>query len=121
MSATKRRLDNHCPSNHTNGSGLPDGNIFRPKIPIWVHFVGAWNGKSWYTLRPFGIGILWPLGNLVAIWYIFPRFGMLCQEKSGQPGMDLPTRQKSCSSAKSLVSESGHVLQKTPGKKQTKC
>jgi hypothetical protein len=22
----------------------------------------------------------------VAIWYIFPRFGMLCQEKSGNPG-----------------------------------
>jgi hypothetical protein len=23
--------------------------------------------------------ILCPFGNLVAIWYIFPRFGILCQ------------------------------------------
>jgi hypothetical protein len=28
---------------------------------------------------------LWPFGNVVAIWYIFPRFGILCQEKSGNP------------------------------------
>jgi hypothetical protein len=28
---------------------------------------------------------LWPFGNVVAIWYIFPRFGILCQEKSGIP------------------------------------
>jgi hypothetical protein len=33
--------------------------------------------------------ILWPFVNLVAIWYIFPRFGQLCQEKSGNPGLDL--------------------------------
>jgi hypothetical protein len=26
-------------------------------------------------LRPFGIHILYPLGNLVVSWYIFPRFG----------------------------------------------
>jgi hypothetical protein len=29
--------------------------------------------------------ILWLFGNLVAIWYIFPRFGKLCQEQSGNP------------------------------------
>jgi beta-lactamase regulating signal transducer with metallopeptidase domain len=29
--------------------------------------------------------ILWPFGNLVAILYIFLRFGTLCQEKSGNP------------------------------------
>jgi hypothetical protein len=23
--------------------------------------------------------------NVVVIWYIFPRFGILCQEKSGNP------------------------------------
>jgi hypothetical protein len=33
----------------------------------------------WNILRPFG--------NLVAIWYISPRFGTLCQEKSGNPGL----------------------------------
>jgi hypothetical protein len=31
----------------------------------------------WYILRP--------LGNLVVIWYIFTRFGLLRQEKSGNP------------------------------------
>jgi hypothetical protein len=31
--------------------------------------------------------ILWPFGNVVAIWYIFPRFGLLCREKSGNPGL----------------------------------
>jgi hypothetical protein len=29
--------------------------------------------------------ILWLFGNLLAIWYILPRFGILCQEKSGNP------------------------------------
>jgi hypothetical protein len=29
--------------------------------------------------------MLWPFGNVVVIWYIFPRFGILCQEKSGNP------------------------------------
>jgi hypothetical protein len=32
--------------------------------------------------------IFWPFGKIVAIWYIFPRFGTLCQEKSGNPGLD---------------------------------
>jgi hypothetical protein len=27
--------------------------------------------------------ILWPFGNVVVIWYIFPLFGILHQEKSG--------------------------------------
>jgi hypothetical protein len=28
---------------------------------------------------------LWPFGTLVAIWYISPRFGTRCEEKSGNP------------------------------------
>jgi hypothetical protein len=39
-----------------------------------------------YILRPFCIGILWPFVYLVAIWYIFTRFGMINDEKSGNPG-----------------------------------
>jgi hypothetical protein len=35
---------------------------------------------SWY--------ILWPFGNVAVIWYSFPRFGILCQEKSGNPASD---------------------------------
>jgi hypothetical protein len=28
---------------------------------------------------------LWPFGDLDSILYIFPHFGTLCQEKSGNP------------------------------------
>jgi hypothetical protein len=31
---------------------------------------------------------LWPLVILVVICYIFHRFGIMCQEKSGNPGTD---------------------------------
>jgi hypothetical protein len=53
----------------------------------------------WNILWPFGIfyghleyfmaiwNILWPFGNFVVILDIFPRFGILCQEKSGNPGL----------------------------------
>jgi hypothetical protein len=30
---------------------------------------------SWY--------ILWSFGNVEVIWFIYPRFDILCQEKSG--------------------------------------
>jgi hypothetical protein len=39
----------------------------------------------WSILFPFGMHILWPFGNVVVTWYIFPRFGVLFQEKSGNP------------------------------------
>jgi hypothetical protein len=29
--------------------------------------------------------IFWPFGNVVLIWFIFTRFGILCEEKSGNP------------------------------------
>jgi hypothetical protein len=34
------------------------------------------------------IPILGPFDNFVAIWYIFPRVGILNKEKSGNPGCD---------------------------------
>jgi hypothetical protein len=38
-------------------TALPDEiNILEPKIQLWIHFEGPWNGKCWYILR--------------AIWYI---------------------------------------------------
>jgi hypothetical protein len=46
-------------------------------------FYGHWNLSHtviWY--------ILWPFRNLVAIWYIFPHFGILNKEKSGNPVQD---------------------------------
>jgi hypothetical protein len=39
----------------------------------------------WNIVWPFGTYILWPFGNLVAIGYIFPRFGTICPVKSGNP------------------------------------
>jgi hypothetical protein len=44
----------------------------------------------WNVLLPFGIFYVWPFGNLVERWYIFPRFGILCLEKSGNPGRHRP-------------------------------
>jgi hypothetical protein len=29
--------------------------------------------------------IVWPFGNVVVIWYILPRFGILCGRKIWQP------------------------------------
>jgi hypothetical protein len=64
--------------------------IFKPKIQIWVNFLGLWNGKCLYVYWSFGkLTAIWyflgPIDNLVVIWYILPRFGILCQEKSGNP------------------------------------
>jgi hypothetical protein len=71
------------------------------KIPIWVNFGGPSNGKCLYILWSFGIFyghleyftvigyILWPFGNVVVIRYIFPRFGILCLVKSGNPALML--------------------------------
>jgi hypothetical protein len=33
-----------------------------------------------------------PFGNLAAIWYIFPRLGILSQEKSGNPFAAVETK-----------------------------
>jgi hypothetical protein len=45
-----------------------------------VYFITIWN-----ILRPSGIHILWPYGKLPVLWFIFPHFGILYQEKSGNP------------------------------------
>jgi hypothetical protein len=65
--------------------------VFKPKIQIWVNFGGCCTGRCWY--------ILWTLGPFYSllsyfmdIWYTvrgnlvyFSRFGILYQEKSGNP------------------------------------
>jgi hypothetical protein len=40
--------------------------------------------------------ILWTFGNVVVNWYIFPRFGVLCEEKSGNPVLYDSVRHKNC-------------------------
>jgi hypothetical protein len=65
--------------------------VFKTKIQIWVNFRGPCNGRCWYivcTLGPFYGLLLY----FMDIWYsswkfgIFSRFGILCEEKSGNPG-----------------------------------
>jgi hypothetical protein len=53
-----------------------------------VYFMAIWN-----ILRSFWY-ILWPFGNVVVIWYVFPRFGNLCQEKSGNPACAVVRKQR---------------------------
>jgi hypothetical protein len=67
---------------------LPRANrwyMFIPKIPIWVHFGGPWNGNCCYILRSFGKFMSLSYTYIVAHWYIFALFRTLYQEKSGNP------------------------------------
>jgi hypothetical protein len=52
-------------------------------------------------LRPFGI-FCGHFGYFMVIWYIFPRFGMLYKEKSGNSGQSNPVL--------SLNTEGSHSL-----------
>jgi hypothetical protein len=55
---------------------------FLPKIPISECFGWPWNGKYWYILWPFVIFY----GHLMYFMVYLSHFGMLYQEKSGNPG-----------------------------------
>jgi hypothetical protein len=44
-----------------------------------VYFMVVWN-----ILRAFGI-FYGHFGTVAVIWYVFPPFGIFCQEKSGKP------------------------------------
>jgi hypothetical protein len=63
-------------------------NIFKPKILTRVNYGGTCNGRLWYIviLRLFVIPILWPHGIFYDNFVYFSRFGILYQEKSGNPG-----------------------------------
>jgi hypothetical protein len=79
----------HLPNVNYLANQNQAGYIFKLKIPMWVNFGGACNGRCWYI---FWTIYIWPFGvfygNLVyfvVIWYIFLRFGVLYREKSGNP------------------------------------
>jgi hypothetical protein len=73
-------------------SGLPDGLFSNQKSQFWENFQGL-------RLKNIDIPIIWPfetfygytryfyehLVNFVFIWYIFSSFGIMHQEKSGNP------------------------------------
>jgi hypothetical protein len=66
--------------------------IFKQKIPIWVHFGGPCNGRCWHIICTLGLFyfaiwyILWPFGIFYGYLVYFSHFGRLFQEKSGNPG-----------------------------------
>jgi hypothetical protein len=76
-------------SGRESEAGLPDGLFSNQKVPIWVNFGGSCTenlGTFWSILLPLEI-FYGHLVYFVVIWYIFPRFGILYQEKSGNPGL----------------------------------
>jgi hypothetical protein len=71
-------------------SGLPD-DIFSNQNLNLEKILRALDWKSLvYSFAIWNILLLFCTcnGHLVAIWYSFPRFGILYQEKSGIPGKD---------------------------------
>jgi hypothetical protein len=74
--------------------------FFKPKIPIWVNLGRSCYERCCYIIWPFGLfygvfGIVfdhWVYFKV--IWYIFFRFGMLHQEKSGNRAHSFYVRRK---------------------------
>jgi hypothetical protein len=62
--------------------------IFKPKIQIWkkIEDHRMENVGILYAPLEYVMAIWYSLWSFVVIWHIFPRFGILCQEKSGDPG-----------------------------------
>jgi hypothetical protein len=73
-----------------NGGRVARWFVFKPKIQIWVIFGGSWIGRCLYILWKLSL-LHGPLLYFMHIWYIcgnleyFSRFGVLFQEKSGNP------------------------------------
>jgi hypothetical protein len=70
---------------------MPDGiHIFKPKIPNWENFGGPYSGRCGICYGHlvyfiFNLVYFVAMVNFMVIWYIFPLFGMLYEEKSGAP------------------------------------
>jgi hypothetical protein len=67
---------------------------FQTKNPNWGRFwrflqwkILAYIFIIWSILRPLEI-LYGHLVHFVVIWYILPRFGICCQENSGNPGSE---------------------------------
>jgi hypothetical protein len=72
-------------------AGLPDGLFSNKKSKFGEIFGGSCNGRCWYilcTLGPFYGLLLYFMDIWYSLWefgILFPRFGILYQEKSGNP------------------------------------
>jgi hypothetical protein len=81
--------ETRCSLYNWSDSGLPDGILFRPKIAIRVNFGRLCSGNFmdiWSVLRTFDM-FYCNLVYFVESWYIFTRFGILYQYKSGNPDL----------------------------------
>jgi hypothetical protein len=58
--------------------------------------------------------IWWPFGNIVVIWFIFPHFGILCEEKSGNPAQQEDLRLNQISKLSALFPAAWMKLWKYP-------
>jgi hypothetical protein len=89
----KMKIESHILMTFRFISGLPDGIFFKPKIPIWVKFGMSSKGRYWYNLWVFWVYFtaiwynLWKFDKVYGHLVYFPRFGVLYQEKSGNPGL----------------------------------
>jgi hypothetical protein len=73
------------------GTGLPDGIFSHQKSDfgqIWECHALKDVGKFYGHLANFTSYISCPFGMFCGQFGIFSRFGMLCQEKSGNPGWE---------------------------------
>jgi hypothetical protein len=77
--------------------GLQDGTVSNQKSlfgyileGLGMEKVGILFGHLKYITAIYYI--LWPFGNLVAVWYILPRFGILCKDNSGNPDVNFEAR-----------------------------
>jgi hypothetical protein len=76
---------------HQCDPGLPDGLFACQKSQFWYIFEGLgmeYFGMSFVQflfLMPFGV-FYGHLVYYVLVWYIFSKFGMFYEEKSGSPG-----------------------------------
>jgi hypothetical protein len=61
-------------------TGLPYGLFSNQKSKIWLKFGGSCTGRCWF--------ILWTLGIVRGNLVYFSRFGILYEEKSGNPAGD---------------------------------
>jgi hypothetical protein len=102
LSFVRRRIFVESSVQSVARPGLPDGTyIFKPKIPIWVNFLGLETeevDKFYGHLVSFTVIFvyfkaiwynLWSFGIFVVFWYRFPRFGKYYREKSGNPDPDV--------------------------------
>jgi hypothetical protein len=83
--------------------------IFKPKIQIWVNFLEGHAGEDvWSISRPLVVFYGHSVPFMI-IWYIFPRFGILFQDKSGNPGQH-PKRQKNGANSTSPFKDRGTIF-----------